>query len=180
MDQEKDIVGAAEVVAELAFRAAKLTEVDEGLYIGINRDGDAKVVDVREQIEEMLDHPKRKMAACRAYDVDSFVDYLKKHGEPDTEIWANLGMQSVMAVIDAHGGVGKPAGWGTHTGASRGRTRSLARKSRLTTPRRGHRFRAPQRHRRPRHGHRQEHHQVHLRRLGVDPPRPLRHLRETN
>lgn len=115
MDQEQDIVGAAEVVAELAFRAAKLTEVDEGLYIGMNRDGDAKVVDVRVQIEEMLDHPKRKMAACRAYDVDSFVDYLKKHGEPDTEIWANLGMQSVMAVIDAHGGVGKPAGWATHT-----------------------------------------------------------------
>jgi len=28
MDQEQDVVGAAEVVAELAFRAAKLTEVD--------------------------------------------------------------------------------------------------------------------------------------------------------
>ena len=115
MDQEQNIVGAAEVIAELAFRAAKLTEVDEGLYIGINRDGDAEVVDVTERLEEMLDHPKRKMAACCAYDADSFIDYLQKHGESNTEIWANLGMQSVMAVIDAHAGVGKPAGWGTHT-----------------------------------------------------------------
>lgn len=37
MDQEQDVVGAAEVVAELAFRAAELTQVDEGLYIGMNR-----------------------------------------------------------------------------------------------------------------------------------------------
>lgn len=93
--------------------------VDAGLYI--TRDNDT--IDLRDELEAQQAHPNRKTGQRTVTDVDSLVDYLAKHGHPETELWGNPDPSNIKAVINAHAAAGSEggddnngrAGWGDHT-----------------------------------------------------------------
>ena len=107
----------AEVVERLTREAVEPHQVEPGLYLA--PDG-SRVIDVRDQIERTKDHPRRKTGAVTLAQHDSFMAYLAKHGMPETELWADIDKDRVVAVINAHSGYAEDldtegaAGWGDH------------------------------------------------------------------
>ena len=110
----------AEVVERLTREAVEPREVEPGLYLAPDAETGSCVIDVRDQIERTKDHPRRKTGAVTLAQHDSFTAYLAKHGMPETELWADIDKDRVVAVINAHGPAsGDPddegtAGWGDH------------------------------------------------------------------
>lgn len=108
----------AEVVERLTREAVEPHQVEPGLYLA--PDG-SRVIDVRDQIQRTKDHPRRKTGAVTLTQHDSFTAYLAKHALPETELWADIDKDRVVAVINAHGGSADHtirdegrAGWGDH------------------------------------------------------------------
>lgn len=104
---------------EVAQTAVDPYLVDTGLYI--DRDNDT--IDLRDELEAQQAHPNRKTGQHTVTDVDSLVDYLAKHGLPQTELWGSPDAGTIRAVINAHNEAGAGggndghgiAGWGDHT-----------------------------------------------------------------
>lgn len=61
-----------------------------------------KTIDLDELREATADHPRRKRGTVHVQDAPSFVEYLAKHGQPCTEIYADPGKQKLVAVINDH------------------------------------------------------------------------------
>lgn len=87
-----------DVVAELAREAVEPVKVEDGLYLL----HDGKTVDLRSSIEARKENPDRKKGIYAVSDVDAFLQYLEKHGEDHTELWANDKKGTIRAVINAH------------------------------------------------------------------------------
>ena len=86
-----------------------------GLFLARNADGDAHVIDVSEKLYDLDIRPPANIQAARAVrDVESFVEYLAKHGLDRTELWASRNAGTIQAVIDAHESTGE-AGHEKHT-----------------------------------------------------------------
>lgn len=101
-----------DVVAALAREASEPVKVDDGLYLLHN----GVTVDLRKDLQRDKAHPLRKKGAYVVTDATSFVSYLGKHGEPNTELWANDRAGTVRAVVNAPEGSGDTAaGWEDHT-----------------------------------------------------------------
>lgn len=101
-----------------AQEAVDPKEVVEGIYLGRTADGATKVIDLRDDLAKDLERPKRKTGTYAVSETHSFIDYLAKHGRPETELWGNAKAGTVKAVINAHRGAENPspdAGWGDHT-----------------------------------------------------------------
>ena len=96
-----------------AQEAVEPIEIVEGyVWLGRDSEGATKVIDIRDQ-------PRRKTGAYAVSETHSFIDYLAKHGQPETELWGNAKAGTIKAVINAHFGHVdddiNPAGWGDHT-----------------------------------------------------------------
>lgn len=110
----------ARVVEQLTREAVAPREIEPGLYLAADAETGSRVIDVRDQIQRTKDHPRRKTGSVTITQHDSFTDYLAKHALPETEVWADIDKDRVVAVINAHGPAsGDPddegtAGWGDH------------------------------------------------------------------
>lgn len=118
---ESVTTATAEVVERLTREAVEPHQVEPGLYLAPAAETGSRVIDVRNQIERTKDHPRRKTGAVTLAQHDSFVAYLAKHGMLETELWADIDKDRVVAVINAHGGSADHtirdeglAGWGDH------------------------------------------------------------------
>ena len=111
---------AAVIVRDQTRLATAPTEIEPGLFIVVDTDGDHQLIDARDHIQRTKDHPRRKTGSVTLAQHDSFTDYLAKHALPDTELWADIDKDRITAVINAHAAVaGDPddegvAGWGDH------------------------------------------------------------------
>ncbi|GAA2946526.1 MULTISPECIES: DUF2303 family protein [Streptomyces] len=56
--------------------------------------------------------PPRKTGTTVVRDVDSFMAYFDKHGNDDSEVYADVERRTITAVLDAH--TAKNARWGSH------------------------------------------------------------------
>jgi uncharacterized protein YfdQ (DUF2303 family) len=93
-----------DVVADLAFRAAKPEVLDDrGIYLATSPNGERQIVDVTDS-KRVLDErpPLRKLGSYRFSDPDDFLQYLDKHGSDPTELWGNDRQSTITAVLDAH------------------------------------------------------------------------------
>lgn len=113
----------AAAIIEAATRAADPKPLDDGgrLWSIVTPGGDQHVIDVEHHLENYRLNPRRKAGTFLVHDTDSFVNYLAKHTQPETEVWADVLRSRVVGVINAHegtnapvGGDGPLAGWGDH------------------------------------------------------------------
>lgn len=76
---------------------------DSPLYVVRDGSGDSQIIDTRAFDTEYLEHPRRKIGRYDVTRVDSFVDYLDRHGNEQTEITVDTSTQIVSALLDGHG-----------------------------------------------------------------------------
>lgn len=115
---------------EAAQEAVKPYELASNHWLVRDSAGQARVIDLTNEIERDQPNPNRKTGSSTVVDVPSFAAYLAKHGIDATEIWGSRDRGTVRAVINAHDGdaagdgpVGDfdddgqpgPAGWADHT-----------------------------------------------------------------
>ena len=111
---------AAEIIRDQTRLAAAPLEVEPGLFIAVDADGAHREIDLRDKIEAGRLRPDRKRGTVTLTTAGGLIDYLAKHGLPETELWADIDNDRVVAVINAHGPAsGDPddegtAGWGDH------------------------------------------------------------------
>lgn len=108
----------AQVIVDAALRGAQPQPLDgrEGrFYSLIVPEGSEHVV--VDMLEQEAERPLRKRGTFQTHDADSFVDYLAKHGLPESEVWADMIGHRLVAVVNAHQGVPEQidgAGWQDH------------------------------------------------------------------
>lgn len=93
-------------IIDAAIRGAEPHSLDdEGRFHSlVSPDGSFKLVDldkVRDEAE-YAHKPRRKTGTYRVHDAQSFVEYLAKHHDADTEVWADAVSAKITGVIDAH------------------------------------------------------------------------------
>lgn len=99
-------------VIDAVTRAAAPKELTEGLVgIVVPSDGRVEIVDVVERMAKHAEHPDRKRGTFAVHGAESFVAYLAKHGEPETEVWADAINARILGIVNAHG---VSAGWADH------------------------------------------------------------------
>lgn len=109
-DSTYNIAGSGEnaVVAELAGQAAEPRQLEPGtIYAIADGAGKTKVVST----DEYGTSPRRAVAKRKVNDSASFNAYVKKHGTPATEVWADTKNAAITAILDAHG---DEPGWESH------------------------------------------------------------------
>jgi uncharacterized protein YfdQ (DUF2303 family) len=101
----------AQVIVDTATRAAAATIVEPGkTYAFVTPEGTVETVD--RDLDIFRDRPRRKTGTVSVHDAASFVAYVKKHGLPETEVYADIPNAKLVAVINAH--TASEAGWGDH------------------------------------------------------------------
>jgi uncharacterized protein YfdQ (DUF2303 family) len=84
-----------------------------------------EVIDIEKHLDKYRDRPRRKTGLVSVHDAPAFIAYLTKHALPETEVWADLANQQLVAVINANEGIDAgaiaatstvegPAGWADH------------------------------------------------------------------
>lgn len=96
----------AQAVIDAATRAALPQKLDaDGRFHSIvSPDGAVKVIDLEVERDkaEHAHKPRRKTGEYRVHDADSFVAYLAKHADANTEVWADAVAAKITGVLDAH------------------------------------------------------------------------------
>lgn len=64
--------------------------------------------------DEYRDTPRRATGHPKVYNVPSFLTYFDKHSTDASEVYACPQSHVITAVLNAHGGDGRSAGWGDH------------------------------------------------------------------
>ena len=110
---------AAAIVRDQTRLATAPTEIEPGLFIVVDTNGDHQLIDARDHIQRTKDHPRRKTGSVTITQHDSLTEYLAKHSLTETEVWADINKDSITAVINAHSAAPDPddegtAGWGDH------------------------------------------------------------------
>jgi uncharacterized protein YfdQ (DUF2303 family) len=93
-------------IIDAATRAAGPTSIDdEGrFHTLVAPDGSFKLVDlekIRDEAE-FAHKPRRKEGTYKVHDAQSLVEYLAKHHDADTEVWADAVAAKIVGVLDAH------------------------------------------------------------------------------
>ena len=94
-----------QTIVDTAFAAAtpQQLDVDGRFYsIVVPDGGKADVIDLEAHRESLLPAPRRKKGAYQVHDADSFVTYMSKHGDQDTEVWADAISSQIVGVLNAH------------------------------------------------------------------------------
>jgi len=101
----------AEAVEAVTRQAVEPRVIESGgIYATADRDGMLRLTDT----DRYADQPRRKTGTVSAHDAPAFIAYLSKHSRPETEVWADIANQQLVAVINANQGIDFPAGWGDH------------------------------------------------------------------
>lgn len=123
-DVSSAIAREDQAVIDLATAAAGPHELAEGktFAVAVPAGGSVRIVD--RDLDEYRARPRRKRGGFVVHDADSFIGYLKKHGVTETEVWADVRTQRVVAVVNAHDGLAdadstavdadEHAGWSDH------------------------------------------------------------------
>lgn len=99
-----DSVGVdAESVLDLAMKVKPVIEIEEGLYAILQPSvGDGAAGYSVVSTEQYGASPRRAKATRTVGRVESFVQYLERHGTDSTEVFADLRGARVVGVIDSH------------------------------------------------------------------------------
>lgn len=106
--------------ATLAAEPTALSNTGSRLHSVVVPEGaHVEIIDLEEHLEAFRDRPRRKIGTVQVHDAPAFIAYLSKHALPETEVWADLANQQLVAVINANmgqtgDGVEDYAGWGDH------------------------------------------------------------------
>ncbi|GAA1909205.1 hypothetical protein GCM10009737_07980 [Nocardioides lentus] len=95
----------ADAVADVARQAVEPQALDiaQRLHVlQVPAGGSAVVVDVEDYLDIYRDRPRRKKGKYDVHDAASLLAYLDKHGEEETEVWADLDSRTITAVLNAH------------------------------------------------------------------------------
>lgn len=110
--------------AQLAAEPKALSDAADSRFSSVLVPDGARleVIDIEKHLENYRDRPRRKTGVVSVHDAPAFIAYLTKHALPETEVWADLANQQLVAVINAHlgqtgDGVEDYAGWGDHRAA---------------------------------------------------------------
>ena len=99
------VIGDVEAAVIAGIETTKPQQVgsaDSHLYVVRNGNGNTVIHDTREWDDRYLAHPRRKTGQYVVTQVDSFVDYLDRHGDEQTEVYVNTGSASLHATVDGH------------------------------------------------------------------------------
>lgn len=100
-----------QAVIDVATRATQPYELTPGkVYSILTTDGRAHRADLTGP--EFTGKPPRKTGTTVVRDVPSFLAYFDKHGDDDSEVYADVERRTITAVLDAH--TGEDARWGGH------------------------------------------------------------------
>lgn len=111
-----DAHGDAQAVIDTATAAATPYPLDlqaRFFAVTVPAGGELEVIDLETYREALLDRPRRKTGGYKVHDAASFVAYLNKHGDSDTEVWADSTRATITGVLNAHE-VGTEARWEDH------------------------------------------------------------------
>lgn len=90
-----------QTIVDTAIATAKPTELQPGRVYGwALPNGSVHRIDLTG--DEYRDQPKRKTGTVTVEDVDSFLEYFRKHADDDSEIYVNIKARTITAVLDAH------------------------------------------------------------------------------
>ncbi len=93
-------------IIDAATRAAGPQNLDDDgrFHTLVAPDGSFKLVDLEKvrDATEFAHKPRRKEGTYRVHDAQSFVEYLAKHHDADTEVWADAVAAKITGVLDAH------------------------------------------------------------------------------
>lgn len=93
-------------IIDAAIRAAEPTALDDTtrFHTLVSPDGSFKLIDLDKVRDDQryAHQPRRKTGTYRVHDAQSFVEYLAKHHDPDTEVWADAVSAKITGVLDAH------------------------------------------------------------------------------
>lgn len=92
---------AVKAVAELARSGGEPTQLELGMYYAVNLGDRVHEIDLTGNA--FRDRPERKAGNTTVRDVPSFLAYAGKHGDEDSEIYADRQQLTVTALLDAHG-----------------------------------------------------------------------------
>lgn len=101
-------------VIDLATASAGPHELTDGQVYAVAVPAGARVDVIDRDLDIYRDHPRRTTGRYTVRTSASLIDYLAKHALDETELWADLDRSSVTAVVNAHQGADKPAGWADH------------------------------------------------------------------
>jgi len=75
------------------------------------------VVDLEKHLEAFRDRPRRKTGTVQVHDAPAFIAYMTKHALGESEVWADIANQQLVAIINANQTsdlAEGAAGWGDH------------------------------------------------------------------
>lgn len=64
--------------------------------------GSVKIIDLETERDKVRNTPRRKTGTYKVHDAESLVAYVAKHGDADSEIWADTPAAEIVAVLNAH------------------------------------------------------------------------------
>ncbi|MFC8625653.1 DUF2303 family protein [Streptomyces anulatus] len=104
-------LNGTQAVIDVAMRAAQPHQLEPGnFYTLVTPGGGVQKVDLTGP--EHTGVPARKSGTTLVRDVDSFLAYFDKHGDSNTEVYADVERRTITAVLDAH--TDEDARWGGH------------------------------------------------------------------
>ncbi|ARF66243.1 hypothetical protein B1H20_16795 [Streptomyces violaceoruber] len=104
-------LNGTQAVIDVAMRAAQPHQLDPGfIYTLVTPGGGVQKVDLTGP--EHTGVPARKSGTTLVRDVDSFLAYFDKHGDDNSEVYADVENRTITAVLDAH--TAGAARWGGH------------------------------------------------------------------
>lgn len=94
----------AQAIIDAATRAAspQVLDHDGRFHTVVSPTGHVTVIDIEAEADKHRAFPARKTGTYLVHDADSFVAYIAKHGDPDTEVWADAVAAKITGVLDAH------------------------------------------------------------------------------
>jgi uncharacterized protein YfdQ (DUF2303 family) len=101
--------------AQLATEPSPIDIDTSRFYTTVVPDGARlEVIDLEKQLEAFRDWPRRKTGTVSVHDAPAFIAYMTKHALPETEVWADLANQALIAIINAPEATDGLPGWGDH------------------------------------------------------------------
>lgn len=102
---------APAIIESLARQNTAPTEIEPGLYLAVDRDGNIHHADLRYELEESKATPNRVTGFQEVHNPESFIAWLAKHGTDTSEVWADITRTTITGIVNASAGAGKPYGW---------------------------------------------------------------------
>lgn len=107
----------AQAIIDNALVAAQPAKLDQdGRFWGyaLPDGAHAHVVDIEDHLEAFRETPRRKSGIYQVHDAESFLAYLAKHGDDNSEVWADVVGNRITGVLNAHGDGSQGQRWEDH------------------------------------------------------------------